>query len=130
MSNLRPGAVGEASVAVDGTNTAVACGSGGVPVFATPAMIALMEKASLTSVESLLESGMTTVGTHIDVGHLAATPVGMRVVAHSELVGVEGRRLLFRVEVRDEVEVVGRGTHERFVVPVEKFMGRAAAKKK
>jgi len=130
MSNLKTGIKGEASVAVNDSNTAVAYGSGGVSVFATPAMIGLMEKAALTSVDPLLEGGMTTVGTRIDVQHLAATPIGMNVVAVSELVEVEGKRLLFRVEARDDLELVGRGTHERYIVPMQKFLDRASAKKK
>ncbi|MFZ5634662.1 MAG: thioesterase family protein [Bacillota bacterium] len=130
MAGLKPGITGEAAVTVDHSNTAVAYGSGGVSVFATPAMIGLMEKAALSSVDPLLESGMTTVGTRVDVQHLAATPVGMKVVAISELVEVEGKRLVFRVEARDEVEVVGRGIHERYIVPEQKFLARAAAKKK
>ncbi len=130
MSNLKPSIKGEASAAVDHSNTAIAYGSGGVSVFATPAMIGLMEKAALSSVDPLLESGMTTVGTRVDVQHLAATPVGMKVVAESELVEVDGKRLVFKVEARDEVEVVGRGTHERYIVPERKFLDRASAKKK
>lgn len=130
MSNLKTGIKGEASVAVNDSNTAVAYGSGGVSVFATPAMIGLMEKAALTSVDPLLEGGMTTVGTRIDVQHLAATPIGMNVVAVSELVEVEGKRLLFRVEARDDLELVGQGTHERYIVPMQKFLDRASAKKK
>ncbi|KJS03820.1 MAG: thioesterase [Peptococcaceae bacterium BRH_c4a] len=130
MSSLRTGIKGEASVAVNDSNTAVAYGSGGVSVFATPAMIGLMEKAALTSVDPLLEGGMTTVGTRIDVQHLAATPTGMNVVAVSELVEVEGKRLLFRVEASDDLELVGRGSHERYIVPMQKFLDRASAKKK
>ncbi len=130
VAYLRTGLTGEATVTVSESNTAVAYGSGGVDVFATPAMIGLMEKAALSSVDPLLESGLTTVGTRIDVQHLAATPVGMKVVAVSELVEVDGRRLVFRVEARDGEELVGRGTHERYIVPVQKFLDRAAAKKK
>jgi predicted thioesterase len=129
MSDLKVGLEGLASVAVNESNTAIAYGSGGVAVFATPAMIGLMEKAALSSVDSLLGEGMTTVGTVINVQHLAATPVGMNVTASSRLAEIDGRRLVFMVEVRDEVEVVGRGTHERFIVPLQKFMDRAAAKK-
>ncbi|MCL6610472.1 MAG: thioesterase family protein [Peptococcaceae bacterium] len=129
MTQLKPGIIGEASVTVDPSNTAVAYGSGGVSVFATPAMIGLMEKAALSSVDPLLESGMTTVGTRVDVRHLAATPVGMKVVAVSELVEVDGKRLVFRVEARDEAEVVGTGIHERYIVPEQKFLDRAAGKK-
>ncbi|GBF32126.1 dihydrolipoamide acyltransferase [Desulfocucumis palustris] len=130
MSSLVVGIKGEATDVVTDSNTAIAYGSGGVNVFATPAMIGLMEKAALTSVEPHLESGMTTVGTRVEVQHLAATPIGMKVTARSELIEAEGKRLLFRVEVLDEVEVVGRGTHERYVVPEQKFLSRAAGKKK
>ncbi|MFZ5646093.1 MAG: thioesterase family protein [Bacillota bacterium] len=130
MNNLKPGIKGEASVAVSDSNTAIAYGSGGVSVFATPAMIGLMEKAALSSVDPVLEEGLTTVGTRIDVQHMAATPVGMTVVAFSELVEVEGKRLVFRVEARDDVEVVGKGTHERYIVPLQKFLSRASGKSK
>lgn len=130
MSSLKAGLKGEAAATVTESNTAVAYGSGGVNVFATPAMIGLMEKAALTSVEPVLDNGMTTVGTRVDVQHLAATPIGMVVTATSELMEVEGKRLLFRVEARDEMEVVGRGTHERYIVPEQKFLSKAAAKRK
>ena len=130
MSNLKTGIKGEASVTVNDSNTAVAYGSGGVSVFATPAMIGLMEKAALSSVDPLLESGLTTVGTRIEVQHLAATPIGMNVAAVSELVEVDGKRLLFTVEARDDLELVGKGTHERYIVPMQKFLDRASAKKK
>lgn len=130
MSTLKTGVRGEAWAGVNESNTAIAHGSGGVSVFATPAMIGLMEKAALLSVDPLLEEGMTTVGTVINVQHLAATPVGMKVTALSELVEVDGRRLVFRVEARDDAEIVGRGIHERFVVSRQKFLDRASAKKK
>lgn len=130
MPIIKAGILGESSATVDHSNTAVAYGSGRVSVFATPAMIGLMEKAALSSVDPLLETGMTTVGTRVEVQHLAATPIGMKVVAVSELLEVDGKRLVFRVEARDEVEVVGRGTHERYIVPEEKFLNRAGAKKK
>lgn len=130
MNSLKPGIKGEAAIVVDDSDTALAYGSGAVPVFATPAMIGLMEKAALSSVDPLLEDGMTTVGTVLNVQHLAATPVGMRVTATSELTEVAGRRLVFLVEARDDVEVVGRGTHERFIVLQQKFLDRAASKKK
>ena len=129
LSELKTGIKGEARVVVNDSNTAIAYGSGGVSVFATPAMIGLMEKAALTSVEPFLEKGMTTVGTRVDVEHMAATPLNMEVTAYSELVELEGRRMLFRVEARDQVELVGRGIHERYMVPEEKFLARAASKK-
>ena len=129
MSALQPGIKGIEAVVVSGTNTAAAYGSGAVPVFATPAMVALMERAARVSVEPYLEQGQTTVGTGLTVRHLAATPEGMTVTARSELVAVEGKKLLFKVEVFDEAELVGEGTHERYVVWEDSFLKRAAAKK-
>lgn len=127
-SQLKAGIKGEATIRVTEENTAVAYGSGGVNVFATPAMIGLMEKAALSSVDPLLENGQTTVGMKVDVEHLAATPIGMAVTARSELLEVEGRRLVFNVEAHDGVDLVGRGTHVRFIVAEEKFLARALAK--
>jgi len=129
MAGLKPGITGKAVVAVSDSNTAVAYGSGAVPVFATPAMIGLMEKAALSSVDPLLDSGMTTVGVRVDVRHLAATPVGMVVEAVSELVEIDGKKLKFRVEARDRVELVGSGTHERYIITEQNFMARATSKK-
>lgn len=126
---LQPGVTGQATVEVTDSNTAVAYGSGGVKVFATPAMIGLMENAALKSVDPLLDPGFTTVGTKVDVLHTAATPVGMTVTAKTELQEVDGKRLVFKVEAYDDKELVGKGTHERFIVPEEKFLARAAAKK-
>lgn len=125
---LKVGLKGEASAVVTDENTAIAYGSGSVSVFATPAMIGLMEKAALSSVDPVLEEGSSTVGMKLNVEHLAATPKGMKVIATSELVEIDGRRLVFKVEARDEKELVGRGTHERFIVPLEKFISRAEAK--
>ncbi|SHI78048.1 thioesterase family protein [Desulfofundulus thermosubterraneus] len=127
---LKIGLQGEAVTRVTEDNTALAYGSGGAKVFATPAMIGLMEKAALSSVDPLLEPGQITVGIRVDVEHLAATPVGMEVVARSELVEIDGKRLVFRVEARDEQELIGRGTHERFIVNQERFLSRTAAKLK
>lgn len=128
-AKLQPGVTGQATVEVTDSNTAVAYGSGGVKVFATPAMIGLMENAALKSVDPLLDAGFTTVGTKVDVLHTAATPVGMTVTAKTELLEVDGKRLVFKVEAYDDKELVGKGTHERFIVPEEKFLARAAAKK-
>lgn len=127
---LDVGLEGEARALVTAENTAIAYGSGSVSVFATPAMVGLMEKAALSSVDPLLADGESTVGTRVDVQHLAATPVGMNVIARSKLVEVDGRRLLFEVEARDDQELVGKGKHERFVVPLEKFIARAGEKGK
>ena len=97
-------------------------------VFGTPALVALMERAAVDAVTPHLPPGKTSVGGRIDVRHLAATPVGMRVRARAELVEIEGRRLVFSVEAWDEVEQVGEATHERFVVDEERFAAKADAK--
>jgi len=128
VTELKAGIEGRASVTVNKENTATAYGSGSVNVFATPAMVGLMEHAAISAVESLLETGFTTVGTRIDVKHLAATPLGMNVTATARLVEVDGKRLLFEVEVRDEVELVGTGVHERFIVKMDSFIKRAEGK--
>ncbi|WP_027717447.1 thioesterase family protein [Desulfovirgula thermocuniculi] len=127
---LKVGLRGEATAAVTEGNTALAYGSGGARVFATPAMIGLMENAALSAVDPLLEPGQMTVGIKVDVEHLAATPVGMKVTARAELVEIDGRRLVFRVEAFDEKEQIGRGTHVRFIVNTERFLSRAEGKLK
>lgn len=122
------GTKGRAEAVVDKTNTALSMGSGSLEVFATPYMIALMEYASQTSVAPMLDEGMSTVGTHLDVSHDAATPLGMRVWAESELVEVDGRRLVFDVKAYDECGLIGQGRHERFIVKAEKFLAKVNAK--
>ena len=109
--------------------TAREVGSGTVAVLATPMMIALMEKTCLLSVRPFLEAGQDTVGTHVDVAHTAATPVGMRVRCESELVEIDRRRLVYRVTAWDEAGVVGEGTHTRFVIDIEKFQAKAGMRK-
>lgn len=108
---------------------ASAIGSGLVEVFATPMMIALVERTCNESVLSHLEAGQGTVGTHIDISHSAATPVGMRVWCDSELAEVDRRRLLFHVKAYDECGLIGEGTHERFVIDSAKFQSKTDAKK-
>lgn len=97
-------------------------GSGGLPVFATPYLIACMELASLKAVSEALPSGVGTVGTKVDIEHLAPTPVGMEVTVSAELIAIDRRKLTFRVEAMDEREKIGVGIHERFVVEEEKFL--------
>jgi len=128
-TSLKAGIKGEAKTVVSEANTAIALGSGGVPVFATPAMIALMENAALTSVEPYLPEGHTTVGIKITSSHIAATPLGMEVVAKSELTEIDGKRLIFQVEAYDAREKIGEGTHERFIINREKFMQKNEEKK-
>ena len=128
MANIAPGLVGEAALMVEETHTASHLGSGGVEVLATPVMIALMEDAARSSVDSKLEQGQMSVGVNLNVSHLAATPVGMRVTARAELVAVEGRRLTFKVEARDEREIIGEGTHIRAIINLDRFMDRVHEK--
>ena len=127
---MEAGIKGHAEVLVDETNIASRLGSGVVDVFATPCLIGLMEEASQTSVAPFLDEGMTTVGTKLNVSHDAATPVGMKVWADSELIEADGRRLVFQVKAYDESGLVGQGTHERFIVKLDRFMEKAGAKKK
>ncbi len=119
---------GEARMVVREEDTAQHLGSGNVAVLATPRMIALMEKASVKAVDHLLPPGQATVGSEVQVRHLAATPQGMEVTAHSELVEVEGRRLTFKVEAFDEREKIGEGTHIRFIIDLDRFREKVKAK--
>ena len=126
---LTVGIKGTQSVTVANDNTAAAMGSGTLAVFATPAMIALMEKTAYISVQNELDEGCGSVGTLLNVKHLAATPVGMQVTCESELVEIDGRRLVFTVKAYDEKGLIGEGTHERFIVQNEKFLAKTNAKK-
>ena len=122
------GLKGHAECLVTPELTAAAVGSGSLEVFSTPSMIALIEKAALTSLLPFLEPGQSTVGTRLDVAHSAATPLGMTVWAESEVTEVERRRVVFAVLAYDEAGLIGEGTHERFLVDAEKFMAKCAAK--
>ena len=103
-------------------------GSGRVKVFATAMMIALMEKTAVLSVEPYLEEGQNTVGTGINVSHCSATPVGMKVWAETELVEIDRRRLVFKVAAYDECGLIGEGTHERFIINMDRFQAKASQK--
>ncbi len=116
------GVKGKEELVVTFEDTAARYGSGLVEVFATPAMVALMEKTCLTSVRPYLPEGYGTVGIKIDVSHSRATPVGMRVTCESTLVEIDRRRLVFEVVAHDEKGEIGRGRHERFVIDTGKFM--------
>lgn len=120
---------GKQSVVVDVTNTAKTMGSGTLDVFATPAMIALMEKTAWESVDWELDDGFATVGTRMEVTHDAPTPTGMRVTCETELVGIDGRKLSFEVRAYDEKGEIGKGIHERFIIDEAKFEAKAAQKK-
>ncbi|MDD7640922.1 MAG: thioesterase family protein [bacterium] len=125
---LETGIKGTGTVTVNEENTAKAMGSGTLDVFATPALIALMEETCWRSVANELEEGCGTVGTLLEIKHTAPTPVGMKVTCESTLTEVDGRRLVFEVIARDAKGVVGEGKHERFVVQNEKFQVKANAK--
>lgn len=114
---------------VTDNNTAVSVGSGSLAVYATPAMLALIEKAACVALKGVLNDGETSVGTLLNVKHIAATPVGMKVSATAELIERDGRRLVFNVTANDECGLIGEGTHERFVVNSEKFIQKTYSKK-
>jgi len=122
------GATGVRSLTVREEHTAASWGSGLLYVYSTPHMVALMEGAAVDAVDPLLPEGYRTVGTRLDVRHVAATPMGSTVTARAELLEIDGRRLVFRVEAADEVGVIGEGTHERFIIEVARFMARAEAR--
>lgn len=128
MDALKAGLRGNAELVVGDEHTAPRVGSGRVRVLATPVMINLIEAAALEAVERLLPPGHQSLGTVLNVRHIAATPVGMRVTAMAEVLEVEGRTIRFRVEARDERELIGDGTHERVVVNVAKFDQRVQRK--
>ena len=130
MTELKTGLVGQAETLVTDSNTAEAIGSGALPVFSTPHMIALMESASMDAIAQCLEDGQGSVGVRIDVAHLAATPMGMTVRAESTLTKVEGRMLNFEVKAWAGDELIGEGTHQRCIVFNGRFMEKTLAKLK
>ena len=128
FSAVKPGFTGSARITVGEEHTAPRVGSGLVRVLATPVMINVMEAAALDAVEALLPPGHQSLGTHLNVGHYAATPVGMGLRATAEVTKVDGRTIEFRVEAFDDRERVGDGTHTRVVVNVERFDQRVQRK--
>ena len=126
--NLPPGLKGVAELVVGEQHTAPRIGSGRIRVLATPVMINLIEAAALAAVESSLPEEHQSLGTRLDVSHIAATPVGMRVRASAEVVRVEGRTIYLKVRAEDERELIGEGTHERVVVNLERFDKRVQEK--
>jgi predicted thioesterase len=127
-NNLKPGLIGKAIINVTEENTAIKFGSGSVKVFATPAMVGLMEKAAINAVDNLLPDGFATVGTHIDVRHLSATPLGMIIIAKAELIEIDGKKLKFKIEAFDEIEKIGEGIHSRYIIKLEDFLERTNKK--
>ena len=126
--NIRPGLTGTAELVVGEHHTAPRIGSGRIRVLATPVMIQLIESAALAAVEQSLPEEHQSLGTHLDITHVAATPVGMRVRATAEVIRVEGRTIYLRVKAEDEQELIGEGTHERVVVNLERFDKRIRGK--
>ncbi|MCM1054402.1 MAG: thioesterase family protein [Bacteroides sp.] len=118
------------TITVKESDTALSHGSGTLKVFATPAMIALMENTAMNAVSDSLDEGETTVGTEINVKHISATPVGGTVTCEAELVEADGRRLVFSVKAFDNGGVIGEGTHKRYIVKTEKFLAKAYDKLK
>ena len=124
MTELNAGLVGTATVTVTENNIAKTMKSGALEVFATPAMCALMEEAACAAVNAAMEPGNGTVGISLSISHDRATAMGDTVVATATLTAVEGRKLVFAVEAKDSKGIIGKGTHERFIINNEKFMGK------
>jgi fluoroacetyl-CoA thioesterase len=122
QQKLMAGALFTKVYSVTQENTASAFGSGSVEVLATPAMIAFLEGTALRGVQPFLTEGYTTVGTEVCVKHLKATPVGMKVTCRAVLKTIDGSKLTFDVEARDEEGLIGKGTHRRSIIHLESFM--------
>lgn len=127
MTELKLGSTGRAEKVVDQANTARTMGSGTLDVFATPALVAMMEEAAVNAL--VLEDGQSSVGVSLNIKHLAATPLGLKVWATAELIEIDRRRLVFKVDAFDEKEQIGSGIHERFLIDAEKFMSKTLSKR-
>ena len=128
MAGLKPGITGTAEDTVTEERTAASMGSGGLRVYATPRMTAMMEYTAWSSVEPYMEDGMGTVGTRLEISHVVASPVGAEIRYESELTEVDRRRLVFSVRAFDDTGIIGEGIHERFIIDNAKFMSRAESK--
>lgn len=128
MNDLTTGLNAEVSSTVTEADTAAKLGSGTVPVYGTPALVALMESAAVKALVGHLPEHQTSVGVRIDIRHLAATPIGMKVRVRAELIAMYGRNLTFQIEAWDDVEKIGEAAHERFIINTEKFAARAQSK--
>jgi len=126
--NLKVGLSGQAKSIVTESNTALEFGSGSVNVFATPAMIGLMEKAAIDAVDQLLPEGYASVGTSLKIRHLDATPIGVNVIAEAKLIELDGPKLKFSVEAFDNSGKIGEGTHSRYIVKLADFIKKAESK--
>ncbi|MCZ2075987.1 MAG: thioesterase family protein [Bryobacteraceae bacterium] len=128
MTNHLVGTKGETQMLVTSEVAIDFLGGEDARVFGTPYLIGHLEMTARNSVKPLLGEGQDTVGTHVDVRHLAATPMGMSVTLRSEVVRVEDRRITFRVEAYDEKEQIAEGTHDRFIIDIARFTARVRAK--
>lgn len=128
MKPIRVGAAGHASACVTSANLASSTGSGAVQVFSTPSLVLLMEEAAMAALEPYMEEGESSVGSLVNVRHLSPTPPGFRVSATATLTEIDGRRLVFQVQAHDGVDKIGDGTHERFLISVDRFISRAREK--
>ena len=125
IMEITVGMKGEVSSFVDREDTAKEVGSGSLLVYATPCMVALMEGAACEAIEEALDESKTTVGTALNIEHISATPVGMDVRAEATVTAVEGKVITFEIHAYDEAGEIGRGTHKRVIVPVQKFLDKA-----
>lgn len=125
---LKIGIKGREELVVTEKYSAKTLGSGSLEVFATPAMVALMEKTAWRSVQSYLEEGQGTVGISLDIKHVAATPLGMAVTGESELIAIEGKKLTFSVKAYDEAGLIGEGRHDRFIIDNQRFQQKTNEK--
>lgn len=128
MKDLKTGTSGNAEIIVSDKELAVNAGSGSLEVFATPFMVALMEKSACNCLADYLENDETTVGTEISVKHVSATPNGMKVTAEAILTEINGREFVFSVKAYDETGIIGEGTHRRFLVNGTKFTQKTYSK--
>lgn len=129
MDNIKIGLKGVVEITVSEKDSANNYGNEGVNVFATPAMVGVMEVAARNAVDSVIPEGFSTLGTRLDVKHLAATPVGFKVRATAELLEIDDKRLVFKVEAYDDVEKIGEGVHDRYIIRLDKFMNRVNSKR-
>jgi len=128
MQALQLGSVNETTHCVEQRHLAPSWGSGLAPVLGTPALVAFCEQCARLCVDPLLPQGQQTVGTRIDLRHIAATPAGMSVTVRAELASIDDRRLIFKIEARDDLEMIGEAEHERYIVDIQRFMASLSEK--
>ncbi|MCM1314052.1 MAG: thioesterase family protein [Muribaculaceae bacterium] len=128
MKNIQTEISGTAEITISENELAVNVGSGSLNVFATPCMAALMEKSACDCLSDYMEDDETTVGTELNIKHVSATPVGMKVTAEAVLTEINGREFIFSVKAYDETGLIGEGTHKRFLVKSEKFIQKTYSK--